>query len=80
MAVGQLAEFLLVKHHTAVELIDRMARAGLLRRFRDSNDGRRILVMLTRKGEQRLYKVAGIKWQELRSRRLELPRIPNSIS
>ena len=43
MSVGELADFLLVKPHTAVGLIDRMAKLGLLKRFRDSEDGRRIL-------------------------------------
>jgi DNA-binding MarR family transcriptional regulator len=80
MSVGELADFLLVKHHTAVELIDRMAKAGLLKRFRDGADGRRILVTLTRKGEQRLSNVAEVNWQELRSRRLALPRILKSFS
>jgi DNA-binding MarR family transcriptional regulator len=68
MSVGELADFLLVKHHTAVGLIDRMAKSGLLKRFRDSGDGRRIQVMLTRKGEQQLSNVAELNWAELRSR------------
>ena len=79
MSVGELADFLLVKHHTAVGLINRMTRTGLLKRFRDSRDGRRILVMLTRKGEQRLSNVAELNWQELRSRRLALPKILKSF-
>lgn len=80
MSVGELAEFLLVKHHTAVGLIDRMAKSGLLKRFRDSGDGRRIHVMLTRKGEQQLSSVAELNWAELRSRKLSLPRILRSFS
>src|SRR6202140_3222465 len=32
VSVGDLAEFLLVRHHTAVELVDRIARVGLLKR------------------------------------------------
>ncbi|WP_426536946.1 MarR family winged helix-turn-helix transcriptional regulator [Bradyrhizobium sp. McL0615] len=80
MSVGELADFLLVKHHTAVGLIDRMAKSGLLKRFRDSSDGRRIQVMLTRKGEQQLSNVAELNWAELRSRKLSLPRILKSFS
>lgn len=80
MSVGQVAEFLLVKHHTAVELIGRMVKAGLLNRFRDSNDGRRILVTLTRKGQRRLCSVARVNWEELSSRRLAMPRMPKSPS
>ena len=80
MSVGELADFLLVKPHTAVGLIDRMAKLGFLVRFRDSGDGRRMLVRLTRKGEQRLSNVAKVNWRELRSRRLALPRILKSFS
>ena len=80
MSVGELADFLLVKPHTAVGLIDRMAKLGFLKRFRDSEDGRRILVTLTRKGEQRLSNVARVNWAELRSRQLALPRILKSLS
>jgi len=80
MSVGELADFLLVKHHTAVGLIDRMTKVGLLKRFRDSGDGRRTLVKLTRKGEQKLSDVAELNWAELRSRRLALPKILKSFS
>ena len=80
MSVGELADFLLVKHHTAVGLIDRMAKSGLLKRFRDSDDGRRIQVMLTHKGEQQLSNVAELNWAELRSRKLSLPRRLKSFS
>lgn len=80
MSVGELADVLLVKPHTVVGLIDRMAKLGFLKRFRDSGDGRRILVMLTRKGEQRLSNVAKVNWLELRSRRLALPRLLKSFS
>ena len=80
MSVGELADFLLIKHHTAVGLINRMARSGLLKRFRDSEDGRRIQVLLTRKGEQLLASVAELNWEELRSRRLSLPGILKSFS
>ena len=80
MSVGELADFLLVKPHTVVGLIDRMAKLGFLKRFRDSGDGRRMLVMLTRKGEQRLSNVAKVNWLELRSRHRALPRILKSFS
>lgn len=80
MSVGELADFLLVKNHTAVGLVDRMAKIGLLKRFRDSGDGRRILVMLTHKGEQQLSNVAELNWAELRSRRLALAKVFKSFS
>ncbi|MET4213964.1 MarR family transcriptional regulator [Bradyrhizobium sp. LA2.1] len=80
MSVGELADFLLVKNHTAVGLVDRMVKIGLLKRFRDSGDGRRILVMLTHKGERHLSNVAELNWAELRSRRLALAKVLKSFS
>ena len=50
MFVGELAGFLLIKHHTAVELVGRMVRLGLLQRTVDASDNRRVLVTLTKKG------------------------------
>jgi len=80
MSVGELADFLLVKHHTAVGLVDRMVKSGLLKRSRDCHDGRRIHVVLTPKGEQKLSNVAELNWAELRSHRLALPKALKSSS
>ena len=67
ISVGDLADFLLVKHHTAVELVDRMTKLGLLKRTIDGADSRRMLVSLTRKGEQRLRTLSRIHFEELQS-------------
>jgi len=75
ISVGDLARFLLVQHHTAVELMDRMTRLGLLSRMVDGNDGRRVLVKLTRKGEQKLRTLSKIHLEELRSASPALTRI-----
>lgn len=66
-SIGDLAEFLLVRHHTAVELVDRMAKLGLLARIVDDRDSRRILVRLTRKGEQKLRALSKANFEELRA-------------
>lgn len=52
--VGDLAEFLVVRHHTAVEAIDRAQQLGLVERIGDSEDQRVVRVRLTREGEERL--------------------------
>jgi DNA-binding MarR family transcriptional regulator len=67
ISVGDLARFLLIRHHTAVELMDRMTKLGLLSRAVDTDDGRRVLVKLTRKGEQKLRTLSKIHFEELRS-------------
>ena len=65
MFVGELARLLLIKHHTAGELVARMTKRGLLLRTVDAVDNRRVLVTLTRKGMDRLEKVASINFKHL---------------
>jgi DNA-binding MarR family transcriptional regulator len=79
ISVGDLARFLLVRHHTAVELMDRMTKLGLLSRIVDSEDGRRILVKLTRRGEQKLRMLSKIHFEELRSASPALTKILKSF-
>lgn len=67
ISVGDLARFLLIRHHTAVELMDRMTKSGLLSRMVDDEDRRRVLVKLTRRGEQKLATLAKIHFEKLRS-------------
>lgn len=80
VSVGDLAGFLLVRHHTAVELVDRMTKLGLLSRIVDDEDGRRILVKLTRKGEQKLRTLSKSHFEELRSASPALTKIFEVIS
>jgi len=64
--VGDVARFLLIRHHSAVELINRMTRLGLIRRVPDPRDARRVHLKLTRKGEQKLQALSRINLEELR--------------
>jgi DNA-binding MarR family transcriptional regulator len=52
--VGAVAEALLVRHHTAVELAQRAEASGLLERIRDDADHRVVHLRLTAEGEARL--------------------------
>jgi DNA-binding MarR family transcriptional regulator len=65
VSVGDLAALLLIRHHTAVELIDRMTKLNLVARVADPDDGRRILIQLTAEGERRLSKLSKIHFDEL---------------
>jgi DNA-binding MarR family transcriptional regulator len=67
MFVGELAKLMLIKHHTTVELVDRMAKLELLRRAVDANDNRRVFVTLTKKGLRLLQKVAAVNFRHLGS-------------
>lgn len=62
-----LADRLALKHHSAVELIDRLEAHGYVRRSRDRDDRRRVLVSLLPRGEKLLEQVARHRISELRS-------------
>ena len=79
ISVGDLAQFLFIRHHTAGELMDRMTKLGLVKRVVDNNDSRRVLLKLTRKGELRLQAVSKMNIGELRSARPALTRILRSL-
>ena len=64
-AVGELAGYLLLRHHSTVELIDRAEAAGLVERWGDDTDGRVTRVRLTAEGEQRLSRLAPAHLDEL---------------
>ncbi|MBO0776639.1 MAG: winged helix-turn-helix transcriptional regulator [Actinobacteria bacterium] len=65
-AIGDLAGYLLLRHHSAVELVDRAEAAGLVQRLNDPGDGRVTRVRLTADGESRLGKLAAAHIDELR--------------
>jgi DNA-binding MarR family transcriptional regulator len=50
--IGQLAEYLMLRHHSVVELIDRAEAANLLRRIADADDGRLVRIRPTPHGSQ----------------------------
>jgi DNA-binding MarR family transcriptional regulator len=52
--IGVLAERLQLQHHSTVELANRLAKGGYVRRTRDGGDRREVLLSLTPKGEKLL--------------------------
>lgn len=65
--IQTLAERLALKHHSAVELIDRLETHGYVRRTRSRNDRRRVFVSLLPRGERYLERVARNRISELRT-------------
>src|SRR2546427_4000460 len=49
--VGALAERLQIRHHSAVELVDRLVERGLVARRRDDGDRRQVVATLKAAGE-----------------------------
>lgn len=64
--MGDLADRLSVRHHSAVELVDRLEHAGLLQRQHDEADRRRVQLVLTQAAEQHLAELSAIHLEELR--------------
>jgi len=55
--IGDLAEYMLLRPHSTVELVDRAEAAGLVRRVPDPGDGRLVRVRLTAKGDAILHEL-----------------------
>ena len=64
--IGELAAYLMLRHHSTVELVDRAQAAGLVQRHPDAADGRLTRVHLTADGESRLYQLTAAHLGELR--------------
>jgi len=66
-AIGDLAGYLLLRHHSTVELVDRAEKAGLVERWGDDADGRVTRVRLTAEGETRLARLSAAHLNELQN-------------
>jgi DNA-binding MarR family transcriptional regulator len=64
--IGDLAEALLLRHHSAVGLVDRAVMAGLVVRYVDPDDHRLVRLRLTARGARKLRELSGVHLEELR--------------
>ncbi len=65
--IAYLAERLQLQHHSAVELVDRLAKRGLIQRTRSQEDRREVHVKLTPRGERVLKQLTLEHGVELRT-------------
>ena len=65
VTAGLLAERLGIRHHSAVGLLDRLARKNLIRRQRNIADRRQVLILLTPKAERLLARLSVAHQREL---------------
>jgi DNA-binding MarR family transcriptional regulator len=77
--IRTLAERLALKHHSAVELVDRLEAHAYVHRTRGREDRRSVLVSLLPRGERILEDVAHRRIGELRSHGRELARAINQL-
>jgi DNA-binding MarR family transcriptional regulator len=73
--VGEVADYLLLRHHSTVGLVDRAEAAGLLRRARDEADHRVVRLYLTAAGARKLEMLSALHLEELDRLALDLPAL-----
>lgn len=77
--IQTLADRLVLKHHSAVELLDRLERRGYVKRTRGRQDRRQVLVSLMPRGEKILETVVQQRISELRVSGRELVRAIDAL-
>lgn len=66
ITIGDLAERLRIRHHSAAELVDRLSEARLVTRGHDPDDQRRVSLTLTARAEQYLARLSAVHLGELK--------------
>jgi DNA-binding MarR family transcriptional regulator len=66
-SIRELAERMQLRHHSVVELVDRLERRQFLRRERSRSDRRQVILHLTSRGERVLTRLAKQRILELRT-------------
>ena len=78
--VSELAERLQLRHHSAVELIDRLENEALVKRKPDESDGRKVVIGLTARGERVLEKLSEAHREQLRRIGPQLTRLLSELN
>jgi DNA-binding MarR family transcriptional regulator len=65
--VTVLSSRLCLRHHSTVELIDRLVERGAVTRRHGDQDRREVLVEITPHGEELLRRLSVLHWQELQT-------------
>ena len=80
VTINDLAQQLLIKHNSAVELVDRLVEEGLIVRESSSTDRRKVELRLTTLGREVLAKLASVHRAELQRVGPLLGRFFNELS
>ena len=75
LTISHLSERLQVKHHSAVNIVDRLAERRLITREAVKADRRRRHVQLTAKGEELIDELAVVHRKEIRGRSAEMIKV-----
>lgn len=71
-SISYIADRMILRHNSAVELVGRAERGGLVRRQEDAADHRRALITLTTEGQEMLVSLVERHWGELERQGPEL--------
>ena len=77
--VGALSRRLFLRHHSTVELIDRLVEQKAVARRHSNGDRREVFIELTAHGEELLHRLSILHWQELRDAGPALSRALSAI-
>ena len=75
VTVGELAERLQLRHHSAVGLTNRLVQQCLVERLPSELDRREVHIQLTKQGEQALAKLSAMHREQLRQMGPEINRL-----
>jgi DNA-binding MarR family transcriptional regulator len=64
--IAALSRQLYLRHHSTVELVNRLEERGAVKRRHSTEDRRQVLVEVTRRGEDLLHQLSLLHWEELR--------------
>jgi DNA-binding MarR family transcriptional regulator len=77
--IRALADRLQIRHHSAVELVDRMEKRRLFRRTRSKDDRREVLLQVTSRGEKLLSRLVRHRMAEMAVTGPELARSLSAV-
>lgn len=80
LTINDLAQQLMIQHNSAVGLVDRLTKQGLVAREPSPGDRRKVCLALTAKGDRLLEKLAGVHREELRRIGAQLEELLQQIT
>ncbi len=79
VSISELAERLDIRHHSAVGLVDRLAKRKLVKRQASRDDRRSVDVSVTTQGEKLIQRLSSVHLREFRQIGPELRRLLDLI-
>lgn len=79
ITISEIAEWLQIRHHSAVGLVDRLESQGLVIRKRSSEDKRKVLIRLTARGNRMLEKLARMNKEELKRLKPQIKQLADLL-